>query len=684
MGDRFTARLAAAVCLAAALGAAFAMVYFSRESGLVPLLAGANIILLLRIGTFLFPRKGPPTAGDESKLLDRLEESEGRYRTLAENFLSPIVIFDDSRILFANELFHSLTEYTPEDLLGGNFDVFSLIHEDDRSDAMASIAALLSDDKIREPLEIRFVKKSGEIGSGLTFSSPVQFEGKPAVETVVVDITHMKEMESELNATRKRLQYLLDNAPVMIFNLDRNGKFSYANKETRRVTGYELEEWDGQSFAPIVHPDDLPIAIQKLEEGRRGGKRRDFKLRIRNADDEERRLQISAQTILENGEYVGSLVIAQDTTEQDNLKARLERDKNFIDRLIESANAMIGVVDEHWRFIIFNQRFEEVTGFTKDEALGKTAFELYVPEESRELVIEKVKEVLDGSPAQHTEIPIVSKNGDPLIVTWSGARVNLPSGEKGIAIVGQDVTEHRRMQEELAQSKKLASIGELVSGVAHELNNPLTVVMGYSQMLSADRDISARHADMAQKVFDGALRSKKIVENLLAFARNKKLEKHEINLNELIEEMLKLREHSFAVNNIKIVRNYDPAIPTTCGDGHQLQQVFLNLINNAFDSMYGANRGGTLSVKTYQNNGSVVMEIVDNGPGVPESIQEKIFDPFFTTKEVGKGTGLGMSLSYGIMREHGGRIYLDKAYRRGARFVVEIPLTETPTTSADN
>jgi two-component system NtrC family sensor kinase len=409
--------------------------------------------------------------------------------------------------------------------------------------------------------------------------------------------------------------------------------------------------------------------------------RHDYKLRILNADGEERRLHINSQTIFEDGEYAGSLVIAQDTTEQDELKQRLERDKDFIDQLIESANAMIGVVDEQGKLIVFNRRFEEVTGFSKAEALGSDPLSLYVPKESHELILRKMR---DQTAILHSEVPIVSKGGDPLVITWSAARVKLPSGKDGVVFVGRDVTEQRRMQEELTQSQKLASIGELVSGVAHELNNPLTVVMGYSQMLSAEQNFSPRHAEMAQKVFDAATRSKKIVENLLAFARKRKLEKHEVNLNELMESTLALREHNFMVNNVKIIRNYDLAILATYGDGHQLQQVFLNLINNAFDAMSGSNNGGTLEVKTYRSNGRAILEIIDDGPGVPESAQEKVFDPFFTTKEVGKGTGLGMSLSYGIMREHGGRIYLDKTYRDGARFVVEIPLTETPTILSAN
>jgi two-component system NtrC family sensor kinase len=678
--NRFTVQLGIALCLTGTLIAVCAIGFFLRDRSTIPLLVATNILFLLTICVIL--------GGDESgekfrggpRQQRQPDEAGENYRILVENLLSPIVIFADSRIRFANQLFYSLTGYSPQDVLHADFDIFSIVHEEDRSKAMNSVTSLLAGKKIRKPLELRFVKKSGEIRTGLTFSSPIVFEGSPAIETTVMDITDMKEMEGELNRTKKRLQHILDNAPVMIFNLDEEGAFSYANKETLRVSGYSTDEWDGKSFAPIVHPEDLSLAIQKFDEARKGSKRRDYNLRIRNAQDEERLLHIRARTLHENGEFAGSIIIGQDITEQEELKKQLERDKNFIDQLIESANAMIGVVDEQGKFIVFNRRFEEVTGFTKEEAIGQNPLSLYVPEESQKVVLDKVR---DGSPVNHIEIPILSKNGESLVVTWSGARVKLPSGEEGIVIVGQDVTAQRRIQEELAQSKKIASLGELVSGVAHELNNPLTVVMGYSQILSAERDLSGNHGEMAQKVFDAATRSKKIVDNLLAFARKKKPEKRMVNVNDLMENTLLLREHNFTVHNIRVTRNYAEDIPAIQGDETQLQQVFLNLINNAYDALHGTN-GGTFEVRTYARSGNVIVEVTDNGRGVPESLREKIFDPFFTTKEVGKGTGLGMSLSYGIMKEHGGKIYLDSTYDHGARFVIEIPLVQSPSLSSSN
>lgn len=650
------------------------------------MLAGINIVLILIIAFLLYKLSKKDTSISEASdgsvknqdLIRRLEESEERYRTLFENLLSPVIIYQDFHIRYANQLFYQLSGYTPEEVLNEDFDVTSLIHEDDRPAVMGDILSIFNDEHDGKPREIRYIKKSGEVIVGLTVSSLVHIDGKPAIEAAMIDITQQKEIESELGRTEQRLQYLLDTAPVMIFQLDKNGHFLYSNAETERVTGHLLEEWEGKSFAPIVHPDDLPIALAKFEEGRKGSERREYSLRIINSRDEERLLRVNAKTIYENGEFAGSLIIAGDITEQEHMKEQLERDKSFIDQLIENANALIAVTNEEGKLVIFNRRFEEATGFTKDEALGKNPFDVYALQESYETTMEHVAEIRKGKSFPHLEVPIATKDGRRLLVTWSAAAIKLPSGADGIVIVGKDVTDQKRMHEELIQSKKLASIGELVAGVAHELNNPLTVVIGYSQLLTAEEALIEKHHEMSQKVLDAAVRSKRIVENLLAFSRKKKLEKGEVDINDLMENTLSLREHSFEVNNIKIMRSYDNNIPPTVADGYQLQQVFLNLINNAFDAMREDYEGGVLNVKTYRENGMLILEVADDGPGVSEDLQEKIFDPFFTTKEVGKGTGLGMSLSYGIVKEHGGAIYLDKSYQDGAKFVIELPLTPDP------
>ena len=225
--------------------------------------------------------------------------------------------------------------------------------------------------------------------------------------------------------------------------------------------------------------------------------------------------------------------------------------------------------------------------------------------------------------------------------------------------VAKDISNEKLLQQQLIQSEKLSAIGELISGIAHELNNPLTGVMGYSQLLQLRKDLDERARDSLLKINNLALRCQKIVQNLLSFARKQKPERTLSNINDILERTVELRNYELAVNNIEIVRELDRNLPKTIADAHQLQQVFLNIITNAEQAMLQAHGRGRLVIRSradLQNN-HIVVEIIDDGPGIPEAHLSKIFDPFFTTKEVGKGTGLGLSLSYGIIKEHGGNIY---------------------------
>jgi two-component system, NtrC family, sensor kinase len=242
--------------------------------------------------------------------------------------------------------------------------------------------------------------------------------------------------------------------------------------------------------------------------------------------------------------------------------------------------------------------------------------------------------------------------------------------------VAKDVSNEKLLQQQLIQSEKLSAIGELISGIAHELNNPLTGVMGYSQLLQLRNDLDQRARDNLLKINNLALRCQKIVQNLLSFARKQKPERTLVNVNEILERTVELRSYEFQVNNVEIVRDLDHDLPRTIADGHQLQQIFLNLLTNAEQAMLEANGKGRLIIRTRQlpNNGCIVVEIHDDGPGIPESHLTRIFDPFFTTKEVGKGTGLGLSLSYGMIKEHGGNIYARNRGGGGATFVIELPL----------
>jgi two-component system NtrC family sensor kinase len=251
--------------------------------------------------------------------------------------------------------------------------------------------------------------------------------------------------------------------------------------------------------------------------------------------------------------------------------------------------------------------------------------------------------------------------------------------ENGSLIMLRDQTDERLLQERLLQSEKMASVGQLVSGVAHELNNPLTGVMGFAQLLLA-RDLEDTARSQIQTIYGEAERAAKIVQNLLSFARRRKPSKEMADMNALLQRVLELRSYDFAARGISLDMTLDTRMPSVWADPDQIQQVLFNVIKNAEQSMLDAHGSGKLTVVTRGTETGVLVSIYDDGPGIPSEIARRIFDPFFTTKEAGEGTGLGLTICYSIIDEHGGRIWAENQPARwdrpnggGAVFHIELP-----------
>jgi two-component system NtrC family sensor kinase len=230
----------------------------------------------------------------------------------------------------------------------------------------------------------------------------------------------------------------------------------------------------------------------------------------------------------------------------------------------------------------------------------------------------------------------------------------------------------RRTQEQLLHSDKMAAVGQLISGVAHELNNPLTAILGYSQLLTSSGQTGPQGLEYADKLYKQAQRTHRIVQNLLSFSRQHKPERVPVRLNQLLEETLALRDYDLRMSNVRVHLELDPELPLTSADPHQLQQVFLNMVNNAVDAVLEHSRDGDLWVRSGTGGETLFVEFTDSGPGVQDP--SKVFDPFYTTKPVGKGTGLGLSICYGIVTEHGGTIHVRNVPPRGASFRIELPM----------
>jgi two-component system cell cycle sensor histidine kinase/response regulator CckA len=266
------------------------------------------------------------------------------------------------------------------------------------------------------------------------------------------------------------------------------------------------------------------------------------------------------------------------------------------------------------------------------------------------------------------------------------ARADPPAADRTLRVEAlvRDVSERKKLDDEtrdiyhqLLQAEKMAALGQTISGVAHELNNPLATILSWAERLSQKTTLDDSVRRGLETILSESERAARIVRNLLTFARKRQTTRAMVDVNQVVRETLALRSYEQRVSNITVVDALASGLPQVFADGHQVQQVLLNLIINAEQAMLSAHGRGILVVRTWHDadQESVILEINDDGPGIPDDVQPKIFDPFFTTKDVGKGTGLGLTVAYAIIHEHGGRIRLESTPGAGASFYVELPVT---------
>jgi len=328
----------------------------------------------------------------------------------------------------------------------------------------------------------------------------------------------------------------------------------------------------------------------------------------------------------------------------------------------------VAVLDENFTVLQVNKALTQLLGKTEEELIGKQCTEVLHPEPTLLETCPYEKVLKRGEMvSQEIQLP----DGRVWLVQ---ARSDIVDGKlRRIVHSIQDVTAERRARKLLEQTERLVTIGQMAAGVAHEINNPLNAIVGMAELLCEDlEDEGAKR--MAEHIREQALRIGRITKNLLTFARPRPQEFAPVDINEVVREVVEMKSYQLRSNNITVVLNLTEPLPHVLGDKTQLQQVLLNLINNAEDAM-SEQGGGTLSITTERGEGLIRLLVEDTGKGIPPELLPHIFDPFFTTKPVGKGTGLGLAIVYGIVTGHGGRIWAENKPEGGARFVIELPAT---------
>jgi two-component system cell cycle sensor histidine kinase/response regulator CckA len=600
-----------------------------------------------------------------------LEESEEKYRMVVENAYEGIAIIQENVFLFANSRLLDLFGYTEGEFIGKPFTEF--VVSDDYGEAESEYRRKIAGDRYAYVSVIRVITKAGEILWTEVNGVQIIWEGTPALLIFVRDVTEKKKIEQALIQSEAKYRELIENALDFIFIVDMDGKFIEINELPLIRTGYSKEDILSFNFGDFVHPDDMGIAVTAYEKVK-AGQTCEFEMRSKKKDGTYDWHSFVTRPILDvngNVEYVHG--VARDVTDRKAAEEALVESEEKFRGMFETSRDFMFICDLDGKILDYNVSGKNFFGYSKKEMGRVNLLDIYAnPNESEVLVMRLVKE---GFIENH-EIRLKKKDGtliDALVTAT--VRRNRQGNIIGFQGTARDITQMKRMERQLLQAEKLSGLGTMISGVAHEINNPLTAIMGNAELMLINDSIADNDRKSLGVILKESERAARIVSGLLAFAREHIPERRMIQVNDSIMEAFKLREYSLRVSNIKVQLFLSDGLPPTFADPYQLQQVFANIINNARDALLDKG-GGTLSIRTMCGVTNLLIEFEDDGPGIQKENIKKIFDPFFTTKDIGKGTGLGLSVAYGIIEEHNGTIEVDSQPGRGAKFTIELPVVD--------
>ncbi|HEU6453756.1 MAG TPA: PAS domain S-box protein, partial [Gemmatimonadaceae bacterium] len=443
---------------------------------------------------------------------------------------------------------------------------------------------------------------------------------------------------------------------VVITNRDR--AIAFANPAAHSLFGFPGSELVGKRVADIV-PAEVRSAIAEHENAALSGTPQHYETVVLRADGECRAVSVSTAPLREGdggeeGEITGVVASLRDITAERRASDAVARSEARYQRLVETAPDPIFTVDTGGSLTSVNRAFEEALGRGRDELVG-IAFTELLDGPQRHTVRQLLAETAAGRRSQ-AEIRYRDMRGELCTGSVTATPVVEDGEIRGCLGIVRDVTGERRLADQLLQREKLAAVGQLVSGVAHELNNPLAGVMAFSQLLLAapsdDEPPDQRRA--IEAIHQEAKRAAKIVSNLLTFARQHQPERQLTDLNRVVTDTVELRRYALRVQGVEVELRLDPLLPLTWADPFQLQQVVLNLVTNAEQALTEWPGERRILIESSRAGATLVVRVQDSGPGIDGENIGRVFNPFFTTKPVGEGTGLGLSISDGIVREHGG------------------------------
>jgi len=624
-------------------------------------------------------------------------EIRGRLATLSsilDNFPTPFFTVDPNLVItHMNEHMEKLTGYTREEVVGHMACAMVLCTPQCRTDecllnqAMAHrrpVAGVRRVIRDRQGREIPVVVNA----SLITDSDGNVIGGFEAVR----DISRRVEAE-------KKIELLAEMTQEGILMVDENHRVVFANSVMAEITGLSQKDVVGMGVSELLssqheemisdllsepHPENLP-QLRFCSTFRSDFNRQDI---YKNFE--------TCIAVSRVGKSKIAYVYLRDLTERIGIERELRKANSFLNNLIQSSVDGIVVVDTKGDVLIFNEGAERILGFTAEEIIGKPdALSLFYDFDVAQEMMRRMRGS-DYGPAgklNPTRISFTGKNGEKVPVNFSAATIMEGGREIGSVGIFSDLREHERMQRELealrenermrrelgeaqkqlVQAEKIASLGRMAAGVAHEINNPLAGVLVYADILMKEVKSNEQWRKDLDEIINQTLRCKQIVARLLEFSRQSLDQQVLFDVNESIEQCVKLLQHQTLFHNIEVIKNLGTNLPKVLGNPGELEQVFTNLILNAADAMEGRGRI-TICSEPDPAAQQILLKFTDTGHGISLEIREKIFEPFFTTKPVGVGTGLGLSVVYGVIQRHGGSIEVESPPGGGAAFTIRLPL----------
>jgi PAS domain S-box-containing protein len=495
------------------------------------------------------------------------------------------------------------------------------------------------------------------------------------------DITKRKKQEEMLWASEEEFKTLFEHMATGVFISSKKGKFLNTNQALLDMLGYDSKE----EFLSIDLPTDLYVrpedrrTFQEMME--RDGRVIDYEVEFKRKDGSTIPILLTGHARYDHqGKVIGYEGLNVDLTRRKLMEKELKEAYDFMNKIVQSSPNPTMATDLKGNIIIWNRAAEETLGYRAGEVIGKMNIDKIYPEDMARKVMQMLRSDEYGGLGRLKAYPMVyvRRDGEVVEGTLSAAAIYDANGNE-IATVGSfvDLRERlemeralRRTQEQLLQSEKLAAMGRLTSQIAHELNNPLYGIMNTLELLKTEVAPQSKRRKILEMALSETVRLSDLLRKMLSFSKPDQEQRQPVDINTVIDEILLLHEKQLRENDIHIASTFADGLSRVNASKDQLRQVFLNMVANARDAMPN---GGTLTVTTSADGENIIIEITDTGTGIKEEHMEKIFDSFFTTKGEVKGVGLGLSVCYGFIEDHGGDIVVKSQVGTGTTFVITLP-----------